>query len=139
MNSDTSSSNIALLVYTITPYRRRLSMTIIDRRRRRERQKKRRTRRRHLLHHIDLNDDHRHHEFLICPQRTWWAYCHLVTPLVYIFKMSLRWICTKRLRDRERISLFYLDLTRDLSDIFLLLLLSSSLSYSYRASYYVNE
>jgi hypothetical protein len=51
-------------------------------------------------------------------------------------------VVTLNLADKEcdRKSLFYLDLKKDLSDIFLLLLLrSSSCSYSLRASYYVNE
>ena len=145
MNPDMSSSNIAVLLYTITPYRRRLSMTIIDRRRRRDR-KKEKKRSVHLLHHIDLDDDdddddddHHHHHFLICLQKTWRVYCHLVTPLAHIFKTSSGWIYMIKI---EHISLCYLDLMRDLSDIFLLLLLlrlSSSCSYSHRTSYYVNE
>ncbi len=131
MHPDMSSSNIAFLLYvlyTITPYRRRLSITIIDwkRWRERERQEKRRG---HLLHHIDLNNDDgdlHHHHFLICPQRTWWVCCHLVTPLDYILKMSFSSI-EKKIEEWERIDLSYLDLMRDLSDIFLLF--SSFCSY----------
>jgi len=82
---------------------------------------------------------HHHHHFLICLENSMGVLSLSHTSWLYLQNVVKRWICTKRSREREWISLFYLELTKNLSDIFLLLLLSSSCSYSHRASYYVNE
>ena len=94
MSSTSSSSNIARRLYTNDDG---IQTTIVN-----DDywlKKAERGEREHLLHHIDLNnDDH----FLICPQRTWWAYRHLVTPLENVIKTSVE---MRRLREVYFISI----------------------------------
>jgi hypothetical protein len=130
MNYDMSSSNIVLLLYTNYAIQTTIVNDYYWSKRRRKRRKK------------------RIGETLVASHRSqWWSssFSYLSmenllgvaslshTSCLYLQNVIKKWICTK---ENEKISLFYIDL----SDICLLLYrLSSSCSYSLRASYYVNE